>query len=85
VARFSDFKINLELALQAYTSSQVSLEKSRIEAYRQLKYLVTVESPTEPQDAKYPEVLYNTSLFLAITLMLFGIGRIVIATVSELR
>jgi capsular polysaccharide transport system permease protein len=85
LARFSDFKINLELALQAYTSSQVSLEKSRIEAYRQLKYLVIVESPTQPQEAKYPEVFYNISLFLAITLMIFGIGRIVIATVKELR
>ncbi|MDO6709102.1 lipopolysaccharide biosynthesis protein [Aliiglaciecola sp. 2_MG-2023] len=85
MAKFSDYKINMELALQAYTSSQVSLEKSRIEAYRQLKYLVTVESPTSPQDAKYPEVFYNLSLFLAITLMLFGIGRIVIATVAELR
>ncbi|MEP4300657.1 MAG: lipopolysaccharide biosynthesis protein, partial [Paraglaciecola sp.] len=85
MAKFSDYKINMELALQAYTSSQVSLEKSRIEAYRQLKYLVTVESPTLPQDAKYPEVFYNLSLFLAITIMLFGIGRIVIATVAELR
>ncbi|MGS2719896.1 lipopolysaccharide biosynthesis protein [Paraglaciecola aestuariivivens] len=85
LAKFSDYKINMELALQAFTSSQVSLEKSRIEAYRQLKYLVTVESPTHPQEAKYPRVLYNISLFLAVTLMLFGIGRIVIATASELR
>jgi capsular polysaccharide transport system permease protein len=85
LAKFSDYKINLELALQAYTSSQVSLEKSRIEAYRQLKYLVIVESPTQPQEAKYPEVFYNISLFLAVTLMIFGIGRIVIATVKELR
>jgi capsular polysaccharide transport system permease protein len=75
----------MELALKAYTSSQVSLEKSRIEAYRQLKYLVTIESPTKPQEAKYPEIIYNISLFLAINLMIFGIGRIVIATVSELR
>jgi len=85
LAKFSDYKINLELALQAYTSSQVSLEKSRIEAYRQLKYLVIVESPTQPQEAKYPEIFYNISLFLAITLMIFGIGRIVIAMVKELR
>jgi capsular polysaccharide transport system permease protein len=85
LAKFSDYKINLELALQAYTSSQVSLEKSRIEAYRQLKYLVTVESPTQPQESKYPEVFYNLSLFLAITLLIFGIARIVIATVKELR
>ena len=33
LAKFSDYKINLELALQSYPSSQVSLEKSRIEAY----------------------------------------------------
>jgi capsular polysaccharide transport system permease protein len=85
LAKFSDYEINIELALQAYTFSQVSLEKSRIEAYRQLKYLVTVESPTNPQDAKYPEVMYNISLFLVVILMLYGIGRIVIATVSELR
>tara|TARA_R110001583_G_scaffold204_2_gene2033 strand:- start:13179 stop:14630 length:1452 start_codon:yes stop_codon:yes gene_type:complete len=85
LAKFSDYQINMELALQAYTSSQVSLEKSRIEAYRQLKYLVTVETPTKPEEAKYPEVLYNISLFLAVILMLFGIGRIVQATVAELR
>ena len=85
LAKFSDYKINMELAIQAYTSSQVSLEKSRIEAYRQLKYLVIVETPTKPEEAKYPEILYNIGLFLIVALMLFGIGRIIIATVSELR
>ncbi|MEP0177274.1 MAG: lipopolysaccharide biosynthesis protein [Paraglaciecola sp.] len=85
MAKFSDYQINLELALQAYTSSQVSLEKSRIEAYRQLKYLVVIESPTLPQDAKYPEVFYNISLFLVVSLLLFGIGKIILATVEELR
>lgn len=85
MARFSDFKINLELALQSYTSSQISLEKSRIEAYRQLKFLVVVESPTLPEDASYPNVIYNLALFLSILLMLFGIGKIILATVEELR
>jgi capsular polysaccharide transport system permease protein len=85
LAKFSDFKINLELALRSYTSSQVSLEKSRIEAYRQLKYLVVVESSTLPEDATYPSVVYNISLFLLVQLMLFGIGKIILATVEELR
>ena len=85
LAKFSDLKINLELALRSYTSSQVSLEKSRIEAYRQLKYLVVVESSTLPEDAAYPTVIYNISLFLLIQLMLFGIGKIILATVEELR
>jgi capsular polysaccharide transport system permease protein len=85
LAKFSDLKIDLELALKSYTSSLISLEKSRIEAYRQLKYLVIVESPTLPEEATYPKAFYNISLFLIVTMMLFLIGRIVIATVNELR
>jgi capsular polysaccharide transport system permease protein len=85
LAKYSDYKINLELALQGYTSSLVSLEKSRIEAYRQLKYLVVVESPTLPQDASYPKVFYNLVLFLTLALMLFGGTKIILATVDELR
>ncbi len=85
LSKFSEYKIDLELALNAYTSSQVSLEKSRIEAYRQLKFLVTVETPTLPEDATYPKVFYNIALFFAVTMMLFGIARILIATVLELR
>ncbi len=85
LAKFGEYKIDMELALNAYAASQVSLEKSRIEAYRQLKYLVTVEAPTVPEEAVHPERLYNISLFLAVNLMLFGIGRILLATVRELR
>ncbi|MEI8622628.1 lipopolysaccharide biosynthesis protein [Pseudoalteromonas sp. B129b] len=85
LAQFSDLKIELELALKGYTSSEVSLDKARIEAYRQLKYLVVVESATLPQDNKYPATLYNILLFAVLQLMLFGIGKIVLATVKELR
>ncbi|MGR5254326.1 lipopolysaccharide biosynthesis protein [Vibrio astriarenae] len=85
MATFTDYKIQVELALQAYTSSQVSLEKSRIEAYRQLKYLVVVETATLPQESKYPEVFYNVSLFAILAIMLFVIGRIIQATVRELK
>ena len=48
LAQFSDLKIELELALKGYTASEVSLDKARIEAYRQLKYLVVVETATLP-------------------------------------
>ncbi|MDR9828557.1 lipopolysaccharide biosynthesis protein [Vibrio sp. FNV 38] len=85
LATFTDFKIKVELALQAYTSSQISLEKSRIEAYRQLKYLVVVETSTLPQDSKYPDVFYNITLFLILAAMLFTIGRIVQSTIKELK
>ncbi|MCQ8887688.1 lipopolysaccharide biosynthesis protein [Pseudoalteromonas agarivorans] len=85
LAQYSDLKIELELALKGYTSSEVSLDKARIEAYRQLKYLVVVESATLAQDNKYPNSLYNILLFAVLQLMLFGIGKIILATAKELR
>ncbi|MEL0647393.1 lipopolysaccharide biosynthesis protein [Pseudoalteromonas agarivorans] len=85
LAQFADLKIELELAVQGYTSSEISLDKARIEAYRQLKYLVVVETPTLPQDNQYPKTLYNILLFAVLQLILFGIGKIILATVKELR
>ncbi|OEE61354.1 lipopolysaccharide biosynthesis protein [Enterovibrio norvegicus FF-454] len=85
LAKYAELKIGLELALQAFTSSQISLEKARIEAYRKLKYLVVVETPTLPEDNAFPKVTYNITLFTLLLLMLFGIGRLVLATIKELK
>ena len=85
LSRFTDYKIKMDLALQAYTSSQISLEKSRIEAYRQLKYLITVEKPILSEDSKYPDVIYNISLFLLLLSLVFGIGKIIVSTIKELK
>ncbi len=85
LSRYTDLKVKMELALSAYTASQVSLEKSRIEAYRQLKYLVIVESAIHPQENKYPNVFYNVSLFFVIIAMLYFIAKIVISVVKELK
>ncbi len=85
LSQFSDLKIELEMALSAYTSSTISLEKSRIEAYRKLKFLVVVEEVKLPQDSKYPEIFYNISLFALLLVIFFGIMRIIIATIHELK
>ncbi|MEJ6123830.1 lipopolysaccharide biosynthesis protein [Vibrio sp. 2-Bac 85] len=85
LSKFTDYKIKMDLALQAYTSSQISLEKSRIEAYRQLKYLIVVEKATLSEDSKYPDVIYNISLFLLLLSLVFGIGKIIISTIKELK
>lgn len=85
LAQFTDYKVKMELAIQAYTSSQISLEKSRIEAYRQIKYLIVVEKATLSEESKYPDVFYNISLFVLLFSLVFGIGKIVISTIQELK
>lgn len=84
LSEYSNLKINLELSLKAYISSQISLEKSRVEAYRQLKHLVIIETPTQPVNNKYPETSYNILLALIILMMIFAITRIIISTIKEL-
>ena len=85
LAKYTDHKVAFDLALQAYTASQVSLEQARIDAYRQMKYLVVVQNPTLPESSQYPEIIYNISLFSFVLAMLFGVGRIVVLTVKELK
>ncbi len=85
LAKYSDLKIQLELALSSYTASSISHEKARVEAYRTLKYLVVVENATLPDDNQYPEVIYNTSLLALILFVLFGMTRIIVATIKELK
>lgn len=85
LAKFTDYKVKMELALQAYTSSQISLEKSRIEAYRQIKYLIVVEQATLSEASKYPDVFYNISLFVLLLSLVFGIGKIIVSTIQELK
>ncbi|WP_241906437.1 lipopolysaccharide biosynthesis protein [Shewanella sp. 10N.286.51.B7] len=85
LAKFSDLKIELELAIKGFASSTISMEKSRVEAYRQLKYLIQIESPTEPEDNQYPKVMYNIALLSVILFLLYGIGRIVLSTFNELK
>ncbi|MFA0013656.1 lipopolysaccharide biosynthesis protein [Vibrio lentus] len=85
LSKFADLKIDLELAVKGFTSSTISLEKSRIEAYRQLKYLVLVEQATIPEDDTYPAVMYNISLLSVLLMLVYGVGRIIITTVKELK
>jgi capsular polysaccharide transport system permease protein len=73
------------MALQAYATSLASLEKSRVDAYQQQKYLVTIGKPTKPESTSYPAVGYNVTLFAVLLLLLYGIARIVIATILELK
>ncbi|GLR70886.1 lipopolysaccharide biosynthesis protein [Agaribacter marinus] len=83
--QFTDYKIDLEFALQSYSASKISLEKSRIEAYRQLKYLVVVDAAFLPEDNTYPKVFYSTFLVFILLTLLFGIAKLIIATVDELK
>ena len=84
MAQYSNLQVQVELALQAYGSSLMTLENARVDTYQQLQHLVTVESPTLPDDATYPKVIYNLVLLGVLLSMAFIAIRIVVATIREL-
>ena len=84
MAQYSNLQVQLQLAIQAYSSSLITLENARVEAYQKLQHLVTIESSTLPDDNAYPTVIYNLVLFGVLLLLVYGIVRIVIATIREL-
>lgn len=84
IAQYSNLQVQLELAIQAFSASLITLENARVETYQKLQHLVTIESPTLPDENQYPRVIYNLTLFGVILIVLYGIVRIVVATIREL-
>ena len=84
-ARQQELQLDVEMATKAYTSSLVALEATRTEASRKLKRLVVISSPYMAEDATYPKVIYNLINLFIVLLMVFGLIRMVYATVMEHR
>jgi capsular polysaccharide transport system permease protein len=83
VARFQDLQIDLEFAMDVYRSALTALETARLEASRKLKHLIVLASPGLPQEALYPRRLYALLTMLVFLTLVYGIGRLVVATIRD--
>jgi len=72
-----------EFASDAYRGALTGLETARIESTRKLKSLVLVESPALPESADYPRRLYTLFALLMGLTLLYGIGRLIVATIED--
>ena len=84
-AQQQELQLDLDLATKAYASALVALEGARTEASRKLKQMVVVSSPHLSEEAKYPRVAYTLTNILLILLALYGLVRMMRATVREHR
>ena len=84
-AQFAEMEMELKFATDMYKSTLVGFETARVEAYRKLKHLVVVQSPSLPDEALYPRKAYNlTTLFVLLSLA-YGIATMILATIREHR
>ena len=80
---YQELLAELEFVSDAYRGALLALETARIESTRKLKSLVLVESPTLPESAEYPRRLYTLFALLMGLTLIYGIGRLIVATIED--
>ena len=85
LAQYKELQLDAEFALEAYKAGFASLEKARLDSSRKLKHFVMISSTGLPEDPAYPRVFYNLVTALVVLLLLYGVIRLVIATVQDHR
>jgi capsular polysaccharide transport system permease protein len=83
VANYEELLVEREFSEKAYVSALSSLERARIEADRQQRYLASVVRPTLPQEALYPKRILATASFSFICLILWALGVLVVYAVRD--
>lgn len=82
---FQQLTLDAGIAEASYKTAVAALDNARIEASKKIRTLVTVVSPNSPQQALYPERLYNLATILLALLMLYGITRFILASIEDHR
>ena len=81
--RYEELATEQEFAQKAYVSTLASLERARIEADRQQRYLTVFVNPRLPQDALYPERLRWTLIIFGGAFLIWGVGSLAIASIRD--
>ena len=73
VAAYEELVVEREFAEKAYVSALSMLEKARIDATQQQRYLATFVRPALPQDSLYPQRILNTLVVLIGATLLWSL------------
>jgi capsular polysaccharide transport system permease protein len=80
---FQRLQMQAEFVQDVYKTALVALEKGRVESTRKLKKVSVLQSPTDPQYPLEPRRIYNTIIFVLITLLLAGITHLIAAIIRD--
>lgn len=83
VEEYQRLQMNAELAQDLYKTALVALEKGRVEATRMLKQVSVLQAPIQPEYPLEPRRLYNTVVFILITLLIAGVVHLIAAIIRD--
>ncbi len=83
VAEYEALMIEQEFARKQLTSAMTALETARVSLLSQTRYIVPIEAPTLPDEARYPRAgLVTLCAFLGLFLI-YGLVRLIVASIRE--
>ncbi|MFV0482058.1 MAG: capsule biosynthesis protein [Campylobacteraceae bacterium] len=82
-SEYQSLTIEATFAEEVYKLALKSVEQARIESSKKIKYLSIIQKPTLPEIAKYPRILYNIITIFCILLLIFGIYKLIKATIED--
>ncbi len=82
---YQDAQVNVTLAGEVYKAALASLETTRLDALRKVKYLVAISEPSAPDDAEHPRIWYWTATIFVFLNLLYFVAGLVIATIEDHR
>ena len=83
ISGYQPLILDQKLAEQRYASALTSLEVARAEAQRQQRYLIPFVTPQLPDEPLEPERLWNVFTIFVGSLLVFGIGSLILAAINE--
>lgn len=83
LARFKELDLQLEFAVKMRSGAVTLLEKHRMEALSQSKFISIIQHPYLPESVGFPQRPYATITILIIGILLFLILRVLIHSIQE--
>ena len=83
VSAYEALTMENEFAQKQLVSAMTAMETARVSLLSQSKYVVTIESPTLPDESRYPRTFEFTFCVLLGLLLLFGLGSLIVASIRE--
>jgi len=83
VEEYQRLQMNAEFAFDVYRTALAALETGRIEATRTLKKVSVLQSPFVPQYPIEPRRVYNTVVFMLVSLLIAGIMHLLGAIIRD--
>lgn len=82
-SEYQNLELKFNFSRDTYGAALVALESTRIESVRKLKQLYVLQTPTYPEYPIKPMRLYNTFMYILVTLLFYFIVKMLLMIIKD--